>query len=331
MISESKLGIGPMSRQIIESVFSYSAKKKAPLMLISSFNQINYLGGYVTNNNNYAQTVDFLRKKYPDSEVYICRDHCGPGFSSDITMDNLNEAMQYDLDSGFDLMHIDFSKYSQNLDEILNVSKNAIEFIKSKNPDTKFEIGTDENTGNDFRTPDQVNKIADYFKEICDPVFFVIQTGSLIKEIEQVGHFDSDYVKNVLPIINQKNMLIKEHNADYLGTQELQKRQGLVNAVNNAPQFGVLQTTFTIHKALQYGMNITDFLNTSYESKKWVKWLYKSNAENKFLCSVIAGHYNFETDTYRKLVEGISKHEDFGKNLEAEVHKLIEHYLTSLS
>jgi len=330
MISDSKLGIGPMSKQIIESVFSYSSDKKVPLMLIASFNQINYIKGYVTNNSDYANSISSYRVKYPESEVYICRDHCGPGFSSDITIDNLENAIQSDIDSGYDLIHIDFCKHSQDLTEILSISKKYIELIQSKKPEIKFEIGTDENTGGSFRTPEDINKIADFFTSFCSPEFFVIQTGSLIKEIEQVGTFNSDYVKSVLPIIQAKNLKVKEHNADYLGSTELNKRRGLVNAVNNAPQFGVLQTMFTLHKALLYGANITDFLNKSYDSHRWDKWLYKNNSDNKYLCSVIAGHYNFETDEYKRLVSEISRHENFEKNLEFEIHKLIEHYLQNL-
>ena len=44
-----KIGIGPMSSEVIEAVYRYSATNNKELMLIASKNQIDYKSGYVNN------------------------------------------------------------------------------------------------------------------------------------------------------------------------------------------------------------------------------------------------------------------------------------------
>lgn len=57
---ESRLGIGPMSLEVIDAVIEYARKKTFPIMLIASRNQIEcdeLGGGYV---NNFT-TSEFAR------------------------------------------------------------------------------------------------------------------------------------------------------------------------------------------------------------------------------------------------------------------------------
>ena len=72
-----------MSEEIIEAAFRYSQEKTKPLMLISSRNQIDWGGGYVNDwtTKQYGAYVASMKKKYRKAKVFICRDHCGPGFN----------------------------------------------------------------------------------------------------------------------------------------------------------------------------------------------------------------------------------------------------------
>ena len=96
---KSKLGVGPMSSEVIESVFQYSEKNKIQLMLISSKNQIDYNGGYVNNWNTeeYMQFIKKSKEKYPNSEVLICRDHCGPGFNGNFDISDTYNTIKSDI------------------------------------------------------------------------------------------------------------------------------------------------------------------------------------------------------------------------------------------
>ena len=121
----SNLGIGPMSTEVIEAVYRYSHFHRKELMLIASKNQIDYSGGYV-NDWNTKQYSDFLKKmdrEYSYSIVKNCRDHCGPGFNGNMSMDDTYKTIDSDVENDFDLIHIDLCHYHGSNEERLNESK----------------------------------------------------------------------------------------------------------------------------------------------------------------------------------------------------------------
>lgn len=327
-----KLGIGPMSPETVEAVFRYSDKNPAPLMLIASKNQVDYSGGYVSGwtTSAYAKFTGKLKKQHPKAKVYLCRDHCGPGFNGRQDLKDVYATINSDIENNFDLIHIDFCHYQGSEKTKLLESQKAIEYIQKKSPKMLIEIGTDENTGRDFGDLGRIEKNMDFFASFCKPQFFVCQTGSLIKEINQRGQFQKSYVEKLKRLADKYGFYLKEHNADYLSLKEIRQRRGLVGAVNVAPQFGVIQTFAIINKALEYGVDITDFLEVSYRSGKWQKWLDQNTPENKFLCAVTAGHYNFTSDAYKKIIERINKHENIKETIIGEIVKVIDLYIKNL-
>ncbi len=320
-----------MSPEIVEAVFFHAQKQGEPLMLIASKNQIDFDGGYCGNWNTrqYAEFISQMKQKYPKAFVYICRDHCGPGFKND-ALEDVYKTIDADIENGFDLIHVDFCHYKGARKELLEESKKAILYIKNQNPKMRLEVGTDENAGVFLEDMEAIEKDMAYFSAIAPLEFFVVQTGSLVKEQNQVGGFNREFITKIKTQAEKYNLGLKEHNCDYLEASEIKKRQGVIDAVNVAPQFGVLQTTLTLQKCLTYGIDFTEFLNEAYLSGKWKKWLYKHTADNNYLCAVLAGHYIFANLSYRKLVEKINKYEDFNQALILELSKNFDVYLNNL-
>ena len=87
-INFRKIGIGPMSSEVIEAVYKYSSINNKELMLIASKNQIDYNKGYVNNwkTSNFSKFIKSMKKKYKNAKVKICRDHCGPGFNGNYSL-----------------------------------------------------------------------------------------------------------------------------------------------------------------------------------------------------------------------------------------------------
>jgi len=324
---KSKLGLGPMSTEIIEATFEYSNEHRQPLMVIASPNQIDYKGGYVNNwtTREFMTFVETMRKKYPQSNVKICRDHCGPGFREGTHLNDAYQTMQEDVESGFDLIHIDFSNLDGDLERKLEESAKAARFCMGLNPQIAFEIGTEENTGVVDKSPEEIESEVNFF-QFCKPEFYVVQTGSLIKEINQAGGFNRGYVDKVSKILRAKGTKLKEHNADYLSKQQIQERKGLVDAMNIAPQLGAVQTLEVLNKCLMYGVDFTEFTEAVYEGGKWKKWLNTNTPENRFLCSTIAGHYHFASDEYKALIAELEKREDIRKSIKEKIKGVIQHY-----
>ena len=329
----SRLGLGAMSPEIIEGVIKASSALKKPLMLISTQNQINLNRGYVNNwtTKEYMDFVNNLRRKYKDSKIYICRDHCGPGFSFKNTIVNdVYDTVYDDINNGFDLIHIDFSKFNKNRKIVLSETKKIIKWILKQKDNIKIEIGTEENVGEWKNNFEEIETEINFFKEFLVPEFFVVQTGSLVKEINQVGSFNNKFISRIHELLSVHGFKLKEHNADYLDYEMIKKRKGIVDAMNIAPQLGVIQTQVVINEALIYGLDINPFLNCSYNSRAWKKWLYKSTPRNKMLCSIIAGHYNFYSDEYKELISNLEKYTNIKDLIISKIINLIQYYDYSL-
>ena len=329
-ILNCNLGIGPMSSEIIEAVFRYSHYYRKELMIIASKNQIDHSGGYV-NKWTTKEFMDFVkinREKYFNSKVKICRDHCGPGFNRIYDLEDTYKTIEDDIKNDFDLIHIDFCYFRGTKEEQFKESKKAIEYCLKLNPHILLEVGTDENVGTNYNLPnlEELEKEIDFFKSFCNPEFYVVQTGSLVKEINQVGSFNKQFIKNVLGILRKRKLKLKEHNADYLSKEEILLRKGLVDAINIAPQLGAIQTQLILNKCLVYGINFDDFLEEIYQGGKWKKWINNNSSENKFLYSIIAGHYHFTSDKYKNIIKQLEEREDIHENIINTVMEVINHY-----
>ena len=335
MSAISKIGIGPMSEEVIEAVFRYSQNENTPLLLIASKNQIDWDGGYVNNwtTKEYTNYTAALKKKYPNAKVYLCRDHCGPGFKNSDLKD-VYHTIDADIEHDFDLIHIDFCHFPGYRNQVFEESKKAIEYLLKQKPDMLIEVGTDENSGTILSSGSQdIRKVEEemkFFTQIAPVHFFVCQTGSLVKEVNQVGKFNQNFMQLARQLADVYHVNLKEHNADYIDAESIKQRHGLIDAVNIAPQYGVLQTKITIQKATTYGIDYTDFLDESYKSGKWRRWLHQNDEQNKLLCAIIAGHYVFESPAYKKLYEKISRHEDLRGEIINATMKNIHHYNQSL-
>lgn len=337
---KSKLACGPMSQEIIEAIFKYSHRFNKQLMLIASLNQVNSQSGYVFTTPKYVEYINKMRHKYPQANVLICRDHCGPKFNETInTLQKIKENIHCDLKCGFDMIHIDMChevSWSRGFNEKLQHTKNLMQFALNIKPDIMFEIGTDENTG--IIDDDDEDKIicgVQECKKITTPVFYVVQTGSLIKENYNTGKFHRYNTGRIRYIINQYGVKLKEHNADYLNKEQLQERMDSVDAVNIAPQLGVVQTSHVLSQALIYGIDTKPFINEVVNGKKWEKWMCITPHEiyppgNQQLYTLIAGHYHFNGPAYQNIIAQLSREMGIRESITDQITKVIEHYLFGL-
>ncbi|HYO56180.1 hypothetical protein [Archangium sp.] len=299
-------------------------------MLISSKSQIDHAGGYVNNwsTKDYMRFVDQMKGRYPKSKVKICRDHCGPGFNGIHDLEDCYSTIRADIECGFDLIHIDFCHYKGPREEMWEQSRKAIELCLALNPDISLEIGTDDNVGASLSREylSLLKKDLDYYLSFCKPDYYVVQTGSLTKEFMQVGMYNREFVEAAAALLHESGLHLKEHNADYLSAAEIRKRVGHVDAMNLAPQLGVVQTSLVINRCLVYGIDVTPYLDVCYRGGKWKKWLYKHGPEDKLLCALISGHYHFTSDEYKRLLDSLGKVEDIKESIINEVSKVVDNY-----
>ena len=363
------LGVGPMSKNCIDATIELANEYCTPLMLIASRRQIDseqFGGGYVENWTT-EQFADYVIYKDTQKNIILARDHGGP-WQNELEISNklnLNDAMQSakesyraDIDAGFQMLHIDPSvdiHANPNIDQVLERVYELYEFCwtysQQKKQDVIFEIGTEEQNGSN-NTQEELEYTLECMRKFCKsnklpyPSFIVIQAGTKVMEMRNVGSFDSPIrVANELPpeiqipkmisICNHYRIFMKEHNADYLSTDSLkwQPRLG-IHAANIAPEFGVAESKAFIDLMENSNQNILleEFLHISYDSKKWEKWMINATSASDKDRAIISGHYIFSTAECLELKNQARFHiKDLDTQLKNKVKESIFRYIKAFN
>ena len=316
LTSKFHLGIGPMSKEIIDSVLEYKPPSDVQLMFISSENQINRNKGYT------GFTTKQFSNYVGNSDVWKCRDHCGPKFFFQ-TEEECLDTIRDDIESGFDLIHIDGCWLDD--ENKIRYTKKAMS-VGLENPDMKFEIGTEVNSVQNKLDPQRLRDYLSAVTEIATPYFYVLETNSVVQGYSNSGKFDP--CKESLAIFNEFGVKVKEHNADYINREQINKRQGIIHGMNIAPQFGVLQTSIILTQCIIYGIDASEFKNSVFASDKWKKWA-TTDVVSPDYAALLGGHYHFDKDPYKKLVDQLSKVTDVEATIKTGIKKLISHYINS--
>ena len=217
------LGVGPMSLNCVDAAIELAETQDVPLMLIASRRQVDseqFGGGYV---NNWT-TQEFSRYVIDNDKkgrILLARDHGGPWQSTHEVgqqlslrraMESAKASFRADLEAGFQVIHIDPSvdiHATPKLDDVLDRVYELYEYCWSQaqrlGQEVVFEVGTEEQSGS-TNTQEELdytlNGIMGYCKrnQLPKPTFVVIQTGTKVMEMRNVGSFDTPVrVSNELP------------------------------------------------------------------------------------------------------------------------------------
>tara|TARA_Y100000593_G_scaffold74652_1_gene137502 strand:+ start:1855 stop:2808 length:954 start_codon:yes stop_codon:yes gene_type:complete len=284
-MEDIKFYIGPMSKNVVDAIIEFAEETSNKIGFIPSRRQVEYNGGYV---NNWT-TEEF--SKYVNGRVPIERDHGGAG--QGYKDDDGYESYKHDAEN-FDIIHIDPWKKYPNFEDGLEETLATINYINNINPNTLFEVGTEEAIRK--FTPDELNILLrtisefDFFDNVK---YAVVQSGvgiDLGKRIN-TGKYDESRLSEFIDVCKYWKVLSKEHNGDYLSIQEMKDKFNVgLDAINIAPEFGQLETLCYIKSM---GANINELYDICYESRRWEKWVDKNfvpEANKKELIQ-ICGHY----------------------------------------
>ena len=346
------IGIGPMSENCVAAVFRYSHDHSCPIEIIASRRQIEareFGGGYVNNwcTEDFGAHISKMRKKYPKSLVVLCRDHGGPwqgyheeGLPFNVAMERAKKSFEADISSGFDLLHIDPSidgdgefSFGRAISAGCQLLSHCHTYAKKQGKEILFEVGTEENVGK--ATSSEVFEeglgliLAHCKKEsIPHPIFVVGQTGSLVKEMRQVGNFDSKGASKLVLAALKHGVFFKEHNADYLSEYQLSERQGAkIQSMNVAPEFGAIESRAFVDLCMENGRRdlVPRFIALSIASGKWKKWVVDKSKISDYDLGMISGHYVFATKEFQSMLGELGK-EKFDRLAQESIHSRIDFY-----
>ena len=363
------LGVGPMSVNIVDATIELSDEHDVPIILIASRRQIDsseFNGGYV---NNWSTDVysKYVGKNCKKKKIILARDHGGPWQNTKEinlklklkeAMESAKKSFKQDIDSGFEILHIDPSIDIHNtldtktvLERIFELYEYSYSYAKSKGKEIIFEIGTEEQSGSTNSqeeleyTLNEIDKFCDK-KNLPKVSFVVIQAGTKVMEMKNIGSFESPIrIKNELPVevlllkmievCNKYGVYMKELNTDYLTDESLQWHPHLgIHSANVAPEFGVAETKELL--SILEKNNCKDlaekFLKISYDSLKWKKWILKHSNISDRDKSIIAGHYVFSDPSVLEIKKEasdrlMSKNIQLNLLLKTAVKKSIMRYL----
>ena len=365
------LAVGPMSKNCVDATVELSNSHSIPIMLIASRRQIDskvFGGGYV-NGWDTAAYSRYVQDKDKKKLIFLSRDHGGPWqnniekqkkFTLKQAMSSAKESYMCDIDSGFKFIHIDTSMSLKGtegnkkkcMDRLFEFYEFCHMYSKKKKRDIFFEIGTEEQSGTtntQEELEETLNETIKFFNKnkFKKPTFVVIQSGTRVMEMKNVGSFDLPFrVKNEVPaeiqvpqmieICKKYNILMKEHNTDYLSNEALGWHPRLgIHAANVAPEFGVIETKAII-KIMDL-LNLKElkdkFLRLSLNSGKWKKWMIKDSDATDYERSMIAGHYIFSNTEFIDLKNELKnilkkkKKLDLDNYLKKEIKESINRYL----
>jgi hypothetical protein len=324
------LGVGPVSKTCVDAAVELSNEHAVPIILIASRRQIEMeaLGGGYVNNWSTERFAEYVTDADKRGKVILARDHGGPWqhpaevakkMSLKRAMELAKESFRTDIESGFEMLHIDPSvdifnhpSVDEVLERVFELYEFCFETAERLGRKILFEIGTDEQSGG-VQDLDQFEYVLDQTLRFCakqrfpKPTFIVAQTGTKVMETRNVGTFDSPFrMERELPIeiqlprllgVCERNAIwLKEHNADYLSDESLRWHPKLgVHAVDIAPEYGVVETRTFLGLLEEHGLHESAeaFIDLVVESKKWTKWMLPDSTASRRDKALIAGHYLF--------------------------------------
>jgi len=272
-----KYFIGPMSKNVADSIIEFCNETNNIIGLIPSRRQIEWGGGYV-NNWTTKEFTEYVKSK--TDKILLVRDHSGPrqGQFEDDGYESLTEDCKF-----FDIIHIDPWKKYPSFNLGLKETIRMIEHCYKLNPNLQYEIGTEEAIRR-FE-PYELEELVIQLKDKLDPIVFnkikylVIQSGTSLKGTNQTGNYDSFRLKEMIDVCKHYNLISKEHNGDYIPVSVINEKFKLgLDCINIAPEFGLIETlTYLdeIEKNWDFG-TIENFWKICFESKKWEKWVNES-------------------------------------------------------
>ena len=316
------LCLGPMSKNIVDSIIEYSNKQQKHLILIPSRRQIEFNGGY-SNNWTTKDFCDYVRNK--SKYILLERDHGGPG--QGLKDDDGLESLKIDCEN-FDIIHIDPWKKYSNYQEGLEKTIECINYCYKLNPNILFEIATEESIRK-FSVDELERLILDLKKSLETDVFnnikyLVIQCGTSLCEGNNTGKFDENRLTNMINLARKYNFLSKEHNGDWVSSEIIKKKYELgLNSINVAPELGEIETRVILDSIKNDQVLFDKMYNLCLDSKKWVKWVDSSFKphENKEKLILICGHYVFSYPDFYNIISNLS-------DVYPSIYKNIENFLS---
>ena len=325
--NKTLLGVGPVTKNTIDAVINISTQNNIPIQLIPSRRQVDakiFGGGYVMDTESFSS---YVKKKDTGGSVILARDHGGPyqgynedNLSKDEALDASLLSYKADIDSDFDILHLDPSikntDFDQSFYELHTILTNCSVYAEHVKKKVFYEVGTD---GHGTK-PSNISDMIELIRRLKGGVefdkikFLVANTGTCVKEKCNVGKLHVNETLEFIKLCNDNGLMLKEHNNDYNSVRTLAMHRKLgVHSSNIAPEYGAEETKELLRLLKVYDLydEYDDFIKLAYESKKWTKWMINGEHPDKEYLATICGHYIMETPEVKEIKYKLNDYTSF--------------------
>jgi hypothetical protein len=363
----SRLGIGPVSRNVVDAAIRLAYRRRRRVMLILSRSQVECreLGGGYVEGWSTDRLVSYISRRDPAGLLMICRDHGGPWqhprelahMTAEVdAMRSSLTSLRSDIRCGLSLLHLDTSReaggpapFDAAIRRLLVLYGECCELARRLGRRVGFEVGLerqgpDLDDVEDFEAKLECILASLRAAGLPAPVFVVGQTGTMVVGMENRGALleapraGGDGVRALATRCWQRGIALKAHNVDYLPTAVVGRLVACgADAINVAPELGVAESTAFVTAAARLGLRRERdaFMRLAYDSGAWRKW-FDSCAATDDQRSLAAGHYVFSTDEFRALkrqVDAVSRRRH-GRTVDellgAALDRVLERYATAV-
>jgi tagatose-1,6-bisphosphate aldolase non-catalytic subunit AgaZ/GatZ len=357
--------VGAVSRNTVDAVIELAYQRDVRMYLIASRGQVDceaglgYVEGWST-----ATFAKYVHERDPDGLVALCRDHGGPwqspsdatgGLDEDAAMESARRSFRSDVDSGFEIVHIDTSHEPGvavpahvAIRRMADLYGHVCAYAARTPTLVEFEVGLEPQQA-DVADPDALRRtLAGVAARLGDrglprPRFVVANTGTKI-----VGRRNCGFIMDHRSAARWQHHLaatvqacadfgagVKAHNCDYLDPQAWQAlvAAGIAGA-NIAPECGVTETGALLELLRREGMHRERecFLRIAYESGRWRKWAAGEDRLVDGELPILAGHYVFCHPEVEAVKEDLGRRlgggrEELDAHLRASIKGVIDRYL----
>lgn len=336
-VMNSRLGISAVSLRVVDATAVYAETKRVPLMVIASRNQVEDDGlgsGYC--GLTRRELVERVRSQSP-TYTFVCRDHGGPyladadaGLPRAVAADRARESLRRDVDAGFDLLHVDWSRSGGDIvAEARERIPELLDRAGTRKPAFEVSVATVDGGVDDPR------RFAKTFEQLADLApaieFASGRTGSLVRGMYQSGSFDYTCATRIAAIAHELGMRFKEHNVDYSACSEVRVRTYAgVDAINIGPELAVLETRVLARLAALHGASVEldALFAAASASGRWRKWT--SETSQPRTRALLAAHYCHGTDEYEALIKKLGECVDVDGEVLAQLCMRIDAYVRCL-
>ncbi len=367
------LGIHSLSKNIAAATITVSREIQHPLFLVANRRQIDRseFGVGDTDCGNTEEFAAFVRRLDPEKRVILARGQGGPwqnpveiekNLSVADAMASAKRSLQTDIESGFEMIHIDPSltpptpgANKPTTDEILarcfELYGFCWELARSRNQELLFEIGTGEQSEG-YQDLTELEYTLRKTTEFCNrshlplPSFFVAQVATKVSGARNLGRIlkgssahRQKELRNLTQLCNRYGVWLRASHVDFLPKKILADLTAAgVQAANVAPELGITET-LALLQILRHHRCPEEreaFIDLAYRSEHWKNGLSPNSTANRESKAVLAGHSVFGTSEFQLIKEKAVKSLQNRKvqldvTLQLEIKKAILRYLVAFN